>query len=90
MFRWCDALFGAILILLVGGLLASLVSSVGVLPEWALSLSFLPKFKISLLNWFLSSLVGVGMKLKLYLKCLYSYSEKEYFEKFITFPYGSV
>ena len=30
------------------------------------------------------------MKLKLYPKRLYSYTEKEYFEKFITFPYGSV
>ena len=30
------------------------------------------------------------MKLKLYPKGLYSYTEKEYFERFITFSYGSV
>ena len=88
---WCT--FGGIHVLLVGGLnlmLSSLVYSVGVLPKWALSLSFLLKFKISLLNWFLSSIVGVGMKLKLYPKSLYSYTNKGYFERFVTLPYGSV
>ena len=47
--------FWGIHVLLVGGLnfmLSSLVSSVFVLPKWALSLSFLPKFEMSFLNWF--------------------------------------